>query len=286
MKIILPFILLLAGISAGAQDNAITIPADTSALDTRNFAKQIVQNQEGNFAKARVLLNWLSNHFEWTATDYKKRTVKEIIVRKGGNCFELATVYMSLLEELEITHRPMAEVNIHQLSEQRGENAARKVKEVGNRMSVFGRRHNDHRWVEILDETVNEWVPADPTMNIIGFDQWLKGRAWFGERHTLNDEFSSQMIVPFAIFVANRQNSSQMLENRTLYYLVHKLDALYHYKLSSLPSWKEWIHGLERLSAHARKAFQGEEDLHQYNDEIEKLGELYESLRKELQAGK
>jgi hypothetical protein len=209
--------------------------------------KLSVSGISDNYEKARVLLNWLSNNFEWKATDYQKRTVKEIIVRKGGNCFELATVYMALLKELNLVYRPIAEINIHVLSEQRGQTAAEKVKTDGNKMSVFGKEHNDHRWVEIFDEKNKEWVPADPTMGIIGFDQWLKARAWFGERHTINDEFSSDMIVPFAIYVVNSGNKSLMEENRTYYYMITKLDELYNNQLSKLPSWNKWTEGLQVL---------------------------------------
>ncbi|HEV8284427.1 MAG TPA: transglutaminase-like domain-containing protein [Chitinophagaceae bacterium] len=269
---------------ASAQQNTIPLTNDTAVLNTKIFAETIVSGINDNYEKAKILLGWLSNHFEWKATDYKKRTVKEIIVRKGGNCFELATVYMALLKELNLTYRPIAEINIHKFSEERGQTAIQKVKESGNRMSVFGKQHNDHRWVEIFDEKTKEWVPADPTMNIIGFDQWLKARAWFGERHTLNDEFSSDMIAPFAIYVVSKENKSLMEENRTLYYMGSKLDALYNNQLSKLPSWAKWTNGLKTLSAAAKKAFEGEENLHNYNDQISKLANVYQNLKQEYLA--
>jgi hypothetical protein len=287
MKKSLLVIIFLVTISlVKGQQNAVFVPTDTAALDTKAFAQHIVAGSHDNYSKAKTLLNWLSTHFEWKYTDYKKRTVKEIIVRQGGNCFELASVYMALLKELNLTYRPIAEINIHKLSEERGQTAAQKVKEGGNRMSVFGRQHNDHRWVEIYDENTKEWVPADPTMNLIGFEQWLKARAWFGERHTINDEFSSDMIAPVAIFVVHNDNKSQMVENRTLYYMGTQLDALYNNQLSKLPSWNKWINGLETLSAVAKKAFAGEENLHNYNDQIAALAGLYAKLKEEYLAAK
>jgi hypothetical protein len=269
---------------SSAQENIIPANSDTAALNTKIFAEAIVSGINDNYERAKTLLSWLSNHFEWKATDYQQRTVKEIIVRKGGNCFELATVYMALLKELHIKYRPIAEINIHVYSEQRGQTASEKVKQSGNTMSVFGSQHNDHRWVEILDERANEWVPADPTMNIIGFDQWLKARAWFGERHTINDDFSKDMIAPFAIFVVNRDNKSLMEDNRTLYYMDTRLDALYDHQLSKLPSWSKWIAGLRTLSAAAKKAFEGEENLHNYNDQISELAHVYQNLKQEYLA--
>ena len=263
-----------------ARQNNVPIPDDTSKLNTAVFAANIIAGTTDNYGKARQLLDWLSHHFEWKATDYQNRTVKEIIVRKGGNCFELATVYMTLLKELGLTYRPIAEVNIHRRDEERGNRAAQRVKETGNQASVFGTQHNDHRWVEIYDEKTKEWIPADPTMNIIGFDQWLKARAWFGVRHTLNDEFSGDMVVPFAIFVMNRNNKFIVEENRTLYYMT-KLDALYNNKLSKLPSWKKWIAGVKTLSEAAKNAFEGKENLHNYNDQIAALSGTYMELKKE-----
>jgi hypothetical protein len=207
--------------------------------------------------------------------------VQEIIARKGGNCFELATVYMALLKELNINYRPIAEVNIQKPDEDRGRRAAQMVKEKGNKVSVFGRQHNDHRWIEVYDDHAKEWVPADPTMNIIGFDQWLKARAWFGERHTINDEFSSEMIVPFGIFVVSKDDKTKMGENRTTYYLVDRLDALYDHKLSGLPSWSKWVSALQALSKVAKNAFEGKENLQEYDARISTLASIYQDLRRE-----
>jgi hypothetical protein len=263
------------------QQNSTSTSGDTASLNTKAFAETIVSGVTDNYEKAKTLLGWLSTHFEWKATDYKKRTVKEIIVRKGGNCFELASVYMALLQDLNLAYRPIAEINIHVYSEERGRTADEKIKSNGNRMSVFGKQHNDHRWVEIFDEKTKEWVPADPTMNVIGFDQWLKARAWFGERHTINDDFSSDMIAPFAIYVVNRDNKSLMKENRTFYYMEMKLDSLYHNQLSRLPSWNKWVNGLQVLSVAAKRAFEGEENLHGYSNQISDLANVYQSLKKE-----
>jgi len=284
MKKTFSVLILFLNIGVFAQQNTNLPSGDTSQVNTKKFAENIVSGITDNYQKAKTLLNWLSNNFEWKATDYEKRTVNEIIIRKGGNCFELATVYMALLKELNLVYRPIAEINIHKLSERREQTANEKVKANGNKMSVFGKQHNDHRWVEIFDEKTKEWIPADPTMGIIGFDQWLKARAWFGERHTINDEFSSDMIVPFAIYVVNNDNKSLMEENRTNYYMITKLDALYNNQLSKLSSWKKWIDGLKTLSIAAKKAFEGQENLHKYADKISDLAFIYQNLKQEYLA--
>jgi len=256
-------------------------PPFSDTVDLKAFAKRIIAGVQDNYEKARTLLAWLSTHFEWKYTDYQNRSVQEIIARKGGNCFEMATVYMALLRELDINYRPIAEVNIQKPDEERGKRAAQMVKEKGNTASVFGRQHNDHRWIEVYDDHTKEWVPADPTMNIIGFDQWLKARAWFGERHTVNDEFSREMIVPFGIFVVGKDDKTDMKENRTRYYLVDRLDALYDHKLSGLPSWSKWVSALQALSNVAKNAFEGKENLQEYDGQIGALARIYQELRQE-----
>lgn len=280
MKSILCPIILFFCITARAQD-IISIPKDTADVDTKAFAFAVVKNVSGNYEKAEILLKWLSTHFNWLATDYQLRTVKQIIVRQGGNCFEMATLYMALLKDLNINYRPIAEVNIHVYSQQREETAERKIKENGNRMSVFGSQHNDHRWVEIFNDKTNEWIPADPTMNLIGYSEWLKARAWFGERHSLNDAFRKDMIVPFAIFVVNKNNKYEMEENRSLFYLNTKLDSLYNHNLSKLPSWTKWVNGIRTLSAAAKNAFEGTENLHNYTRQISQLAKTYQALKHE-----
>ncbi len=277
---------LLASLAGGAR--CYSTPSGCAAslrysdtVDLKVFATNIIAGVQDNYEKARTLLAWLGAHFEWKYTDYQNRTVQQIIARKGGNCFELATVYMALLKELNINYRPIAEVNIQKPDEDRGRRAAQMVKEKGNKVSVFGRQHNDHRWIEVYDDHAKEWVPADPTMNIIGFDQWLKARAWFGERHTINDEFSSEMIVPFGIFVVSKDDKAKMNENRTTYYLVDRLDALYGHRLSSLPSWSKWVSALQVLSKVAKNAFEGKKNLQAYDSQISTIAKIYQDLRQE-----
>lgn len=262
-------------------DIQTTKQTDTSSLDLKIFAGRIVSGSNTNFQKARTLLEWLSHSFAWTATDYQQRTVKQIIVRQGGNCFELAKVYMALINELGIQYRPIAEINLHVPSEQREKTSEGKIKDAGNTMSVFGYQHNDHRWVEVYDDSSHTWIPVDPTMDLIGFDQWLKGRAWFESRHTINDEFSSDMIAPFAIFVVDKNDKSKMIEDRTQEYMVKQLDRLYQNKLAGLPSWQQWIDQLKNINSHARNAFAGTENLHDYGKAINDLRNTYDRLKEE-----
>jgi len=284
-KIILVlFIAYLPGVAFSQHgDIPVIVTTDTSKIDLKNFAEQAVKDAPTNILKAKALLNWLSTSFAWTATDYQNRTVKEIIVRKGGNCFELAKVYMALINELGLRYRAIAEIQLYTPSETREQTSENKIKEAGNKMSVFGYQHNDHRWVEVYDDENAQWIPVDPTMNLIGMEQWLKARAWFGERHSLNDDISKSMIAPFGIFVVNRSNKSIMEEDRTSYYMVSALNTLYNDRLSKLSSWSEWIRSLQRLSPLAKDAFQGKINLHEHEKEIEEFRIIYERLKKELE---
>lgn len=251
---------------------------DTATLDLKVFADDIIGDETDEFEKARKLLYWLSSNFEWKATDYKTRTVKEIIVRNGGNCFELAKVYMSLIKNAGIIYRSMCEINIHPITPERQKTATAKVAEKGNSLSVFGLQHNDHRWVEIFDKKNNTWQPADPSMGVIGLKDWLKARVWFGERKTIDTSITNDMIVPFAIFVTGSNNAPE--ESRTSYYLIDSFNDLYAGKLQNLPEWKEWVSSVNSLTEVSKNAFLGKENLHEHQQEIGKLATAYEQLKR------
>jgi hypothetical protein len=64
--------------------------------------------------------------------------------------------------------------------------------------------------------------------------------------------------------------------------MVEKLNALYANRLANLPSWKAYTQQLQELSKHANNAFAGTENLHDYNDLIEKFRITYEKLKVEF----
>ena len=281
MKILCGICLLSITIFCNAQQpaarNTNPKPIDTTSLDLKKFTASIYGDENDSFEQARKLLYWLSSNFKWTATDYKSRTVNEIIFRQGGNCFELAKVYMAMINAAGIPHRGIAEINIHAYNPRRQETAASLVKKKGNRYSVFGLQHNDHRWVEIYNSKSNNWEPADPSIGVIGINDWLEARVWFGERKTIDTSFTNQMIVPFAIFVTG--NDKSPVESRSAWYLIDQFNALYGGKLVDLPEWQDWIKGVNALNLPSMNAFLGKEDLHQYQENISRLATAYERLK-------
>lgn len=254
---------------------------DSSQLDLKSFAASIVEGAQTDYERAVRLLDWLSHNFKWLATDYKQRTVREIIERRGGNCFELAVVYMALIKTLDIKYRQVAEINIQPESEQRQKNAEALVARRGFSGSVFGAQHNDHRWVEIYDETSRSWIPADPSVGVIGLEPWLKSRVWFGERWAIDTSITNNMIVPFAIFTTD--STHKMFEDRTTFYLVTSFNRLYGGRLSNLPSWGRWVNELETLGDKCRGAFEGKTNLHLYRADIARLATTFAQLRKEFE---
>lgn len=274
-------IICLQFLSAQSDRKQLSEKIDTTNLELKKFALSIVGDRTSNYDKANVLLDWVCNRLAWLATDYKSRTVKEILARSGGNCFELAKVYMAMIKELNIEYRPIAEINIHKYSDDRQQGAAEKVKTNGNRMSVFGRQHNDHRWVEIYDDRNKEWIPVDPSMNVIGTEQWLKARVWFGKRVTIDTALTNDMIVPFVVFVVSPTSTSTMTENRTQHYLVDEFNKLYQNRLSALPAWKQWVQQVDELDDAARDAFAGKANLHEHGDQIAALAKTYSQLKEQ-----
>ena len=242
------------------------------------FAVEVAKGTDSELAQARAVVKWLAQHFDWTATDYKQRTVQQIIDRKGGNCNELARVAVAAMKELNIRMRKVREINIHRWTPRRGVTAHRMVKEKGNRYSVFGRHHNDHVWIEIYDSKADEWFPADPSIGVVGTVDWLKSRVWFGHRFTL-DESSNDMIVPFVIVAQDEQGGITI--DRSRHYLVDAFNKLYGGKLSECPDWNAWKRQLSALDGPAIGAFRGEVNLHHYESQIDTLAAVYERLRTE-----
>lgn len=253
---------------------------DTSTLKLGDLTREITLNEKSSYAKAASVLHWLSNRLDWKATDYQTRTVNQILARGGGNCFELAKVYMAMIRSINLPYRAIAEINLHILSDQRQQTAESKVLQTGARMSVFGRQHNDHRWLEVLDEQTGKWEPVDPSMNVIGTEQWLKARAWFGQRITIDTSITNDMIVPFAIFVVG--DNFQLTEDRTKYYVVDGLNQLYKGALSKLNNWQSWQEQIAVLAPLAKAAFEGKSNLHLQTDKIAKLATTYQTLKQEF----
>lgn len=246
--------------------------------DLKTFAEVLTQDAQNDLQGVKQLVGWLAENFDWKATDYKKRTVKEIVIRRGGNCNELAMVTKAALEELGLPMRKMREINIHIESDRRRQTAMEKVANGGSRMSVFGKRHNDHVWLEIFDRATEEWFPADPSIGVVGEKEWLSSRIGFGERFTL-DPSSNDMIAPFAIFAENKDKKA--LESRTRIYVVDGFNDLYDNQLESLPSWGAWQDLVAQLSEKARGAFEGKINLHESESDIDQLAAIYEQLKEE-----
>jgi hypothetical protein len=227
MRQILGALILACTFSFASAQRTSTQNEELYALarnDLKTFAQQVSKNAKSELGQAQAIVRWLAGNFEWKATDYKKRTVQEIIERRGGNCNELAMVAQTAMKELGIKLRRVHEVNIYTNTPERGERAHEMVKEKGNTYSVFGRHHNDHVWLELYDSVANEWFPADPASGLIGTEEWMKGRVWFGKRVTMNP-ITEDMIVPFAVFAADADGKFTI--NRTQHYLLDEFDRLY-----------------------------------------------------------
>jgi len=244
--------------------------------DLPTFARRVSKNATSELGQAQAIVRWLQEQFEWKATDYQKRTVQEIIDRRGGNCNELAMVALAAMKELNIKLRRVHEVNIYVNTPRRGESARAKVAEQGNTYSVFGRHHNDHVWLELYDSNSNDWYPADPATGVVGVEEWLRARAVFGKRFSLNP-ITSEMIVPFAIFAAD--DSGKFTIDRSRHYMIDEFDRFYKGRLHQHPAWTKWTETLALLDPEVAGAFAGTTNLHDYEAQIDSLAETYEQLR-------
>ena len=255
----------------------IALPAAADGIDKPALARSAAGNAKTTIEKVQAVIGWTNRNFEWTYTDYQRRTVDQIIERKGGNCNEQAMVAVALLNELGVKTRRVREINIQPDRPSRQHNAEEKIRETGPAASVFGLRHNDHVWTEFWDEETKEWTPADPTLNLIGFQSWIQARAGFGERPTHPILASRDMIVPFAIFAMD----GKTFEPRTERYLITGLNAAYNGRLSALQAWPDWVHAVLAVQSPALGAFEGKTNLHSHQEEIDAVKAAYEQLTKE-----
>ena len=129
-------------------------------------------------------------------------------------------------------------------------------------------RHNDHVWLEIYDSTAGKWVPADPWSGLVGTEDWMKGRVWFGPRSSLNPD-AADMIVPSAIFAADA--AGKFTVDRTKHYLVDEFDRLYDGRLHEQAAWQQWVAMIGLLSKKVEGAFAGKINLHEYESQIDTL---------------
>jgi hypothetical protein len=244
--------------------------------DFTAFAHEVSKGTTSELGRTQAIVRWLTQNFEWKTTDYQKRTVPEIVERGGGNCDDFSSVALAAMNELNIKSRKVHEVHIRTESPERGARARALVKEKGNTCSVFGRHHNDHVYLEVYDSSAREWFPADPWGGLVGTDEWMKGRVWFGQRPSLNPD-AEDMIVPIAIFAADA--AGKFTIDRTKHYLVDEFDRLYGGKLHENPAWQRWVTLLDAVSPKVKEAFAGTFDLHQDESEIDELAAIYDRLR-------
>jgi hypothetical protein len=244
--------------------------------DFKAFAHEVSKGATSELGQTQAIVRWLTQNFEWKTTDYQKRTVPDIVERGGGNCDDFSSVALAAMNELGIKSRKVHEVHIRTESPDRGARARALVKEKGNAYSVFGRHHNDHVYLEVYDSTAREWFPADPWGGLVGTDEWMKGRVWFGQRASLNPD-AEDMIVPIAIFAADA--AGKFTIDRTKHYLSDEFDRLYGGKLHENPAWPRWVTLLDGVSPKVKEAFAGTFDLHQDEPEIDELAATYDRLR-------
>lgn len=257
----------------------------TTAAEIDGLARRVAGAGD-SVTRTQRLVSWMNSRLQWVATDYESRTPEQILARGAGNCADLSAVLERLLRPAAIPYRWVAEINLQPASSEREANARDLVKEKGPRMSVFGRRYNDHRWLEVLDERSKEWVPADPATGLVGTQPWLLARVAFEERPPAPVPASAatlaDMLVPLTIFT--QRDEAGVRIGRSQHYLVDELDRLYGGRARTLPSWPAWVAAVQRFEPIAQSAFDGRIDLHQQPAVIDELASTYDALKKEAHA--
>jgi hypothetical protein len=261
----------------------------SSLLSSDELALQIAGRSGSSVERTQKLVDWINTNFSWTVTDYEQRTADQIIARRAGNCAELSKVLVRLLQPTGIRYRWVAEINVQPSSPRRQETAARLVQGKGNTYSVFGLRHNDHRWLEIYDDGTKQWIPADPSIGLVGVNPWVAFRMGLYDRPRppVADvaEIAQDMIVPFAV-IALKDDLNSQEEDRSEFYLIDQFDAAYGGKLGTLPAWNQWTSQIRRIAPLASAAFAGKSNLHESSEKIAQLAETYAELQKQAEASR
>jgi hypothetical protein len=257
----------------------------TTAAEIDMLARRVAGDGDA-VARTQRLVSWMSSRLEWVATDYQQRTPEQILARGAGNCADLSSVLERLMRPPAIPYRWVAEINLQPASAEREADARALVKQKGPSMSVFGRRHNDHRWLEVLDERSQEWIPADPSTGLVGTPAWLLARVAFEARPPplvpAAAASLADMIVPLTIFTAKSGIASRI--DRSEHHLIDELDRLYGGRAHTLASWPAWAAAVRRFAPLAQGAFDGRIDLHEQAGIIDELASTYARLQEEAHA--
>ena len=237
-----------------------------------DLARAVVGEDRNPLSQCRRLIAWMYREFEWSASDYQHRTLDDIVARRAGNCAEQTRLLASLLSALRMETRTMAEINIQPPRAERGQSAAQMAARQGPTASVFGYRHNDHRWLEVRDAGSGLWFPADATLGVCGEQEWLAARMGFGPR----PDAAQAMIVPLMVFVMDA--ARHVREDRTDHYVI----ALFHQYVAATVQADallgEWARVVRVLAPAGQRAFEGQASFFPYGDQVQHALEVYRAI--------
>jgi len=260
---------------AAAAAMAVNPGAAWANLDMTAISAEATGTARSPRDKVEAVIQWTHDHLDWTATDYVTRTPEQIVERGGGNCNDQALVVRALLTPAGVRTRRTREVNIQPLSPSREENSERLMASRGLMASVFGLRHNDHVWIEFEDVVADEWRPADPTINLLDFEQWTTARMGFGARPRHEIIPFADMEFPIGIVALHEDGR---FENRSHRYLVQSFGRYVNGAAAS-PQWRHWVDRVQVSGRHVKRAFENHYDLHQDKPLMDDLIATYEGMK-------
>ena len=245
-------------------------------MNSKEFLESLARDVAGRTddarSQCRQLVEWMHTEFEWSATDYQHRSLSEILARRAGNCAEQTRLLQGLLTAVHMDTRTVAEINIQAPQPERGASAARMVAERGPSASVFGYRHNDHRWLEVRGGSSESWFPADATLGVCGEAEWLAARMGFGVRPAA----AKDMIVPVMAFVMDA--SGHVSEDRTEHYICGLFANYVEKTVRADALLDEWRAVVRELADGGKRAFAGAESFFPYDGQLEQALVVYRAI--------
>lgn len=231
----------------------------------KQLSSDLVSEKDTPERKGGTIIDWVFSNIEFRPQEFKHPTLSETM-RNGGTCEDKSIFAAVMLRHVGIPVRFILEVAICEPSRPREELAEK----IG--YTIIGRYTNTHVWLELyLDR---KWIPADPSFNIFGEEEWATTRLdW--------KEDLMGFIVPVMIFAEKGYGLDNDMELRTTHYVID----LYSHAYPAVElhpyfrSWKEKVGIFNTIAEHV--PFR-DYNLWQHNSLFEEYLNVYLKIQKDI----
>lgn len=245
----------IEGILALSREAELTLRDRSAELCERSYSADSITAE---------IARWITENF--TFSMQRHDSLSSLISTKSGNCASLTALFMGMARSAGLETRLVREVNVQPIDERRDTDA----RKAGS--CLFGLQHNDHLWLEFMND--DDWIPVDPSLGIIGNEQWVRTRLIEGR------ESAYGMVAPFAIAAYRMQSTGDIFcVDRTEHYLANLFPSIAS-EVRENPFWLLWENNIRYFSEKAGLIATLEYDLSPDRERIHTAGTAIRMLRK------